>query len=306
MPSPVPSKSSREPAALTQALLRRRPLPRHATDDGKDQRGTIMIIGGERSTPGAVVLAATAALRAGCAKLQIATTSSVAPFLAVAVPEALVVSLPETRRGAIHRRAASLLADRAASADAVVVGPGMIDEDATISLLAAFFNRIGRGPVLVLDAGAVSTLNGSGALLARHEGRLVLTPHAGEMAALLNENKQSVLKNPLAIALAAASAYSAITLLKGSETLIARPDGRAWRYTGGDVGLATSGSGDVLAGVIGGLAARGADATTAALWGVYLHGEAGNVLAARQGRVGFLARELSPELPSLMEKALSR
>ncbi len=265
-----------------------------------------MIIGGERSTPGAVILAATAALRAGSAKLQIATAASVAPFIGVAVPEALVVSLPETRDGAIHRRAAALLAERAASADAVVVGPGMIDEGSTISLLEAFFQRLGRGPVLVLDAGAVSTLNGNGILLAPHEGRLVLTPHAGEMAALLGENKQSVLDNPLAIALAAASAYRSVALLKGAETLIARPDGKAWRYTGGDIGLATSGSGDVLAGIIGGLAARGADATTAALWGVYLHGEAGNVVGARHGQIGFLARELSPELPSLMEKAARR
>ena len=288
---------------MTLALLRRRPLPRHDADAGKEERGTIMVIGGERSTPGAVVLAATAALRAGAAKLQIATASSVAPFLGVAVPEALVVSLAETRQGAIHRRAATELAEKAAQADALVIGPGMVDAAATTAFLEALFERLPRGPVLVLDAGAVSTLNGNGALLARHEGNLVLTPHAGEMAALLGEERESVLRKPLQIARSAAVAYRAVTLLKGAETLIARPDGRAWRYAGGDVGLATSGSGDVLAGIIAGLAARGADATTASLWGVYLHGEAGNVLASRQGRVGFLAREIAPELPRLMEEA---
>lgn len=298
----MPSKRSREPAALTRALLRRRPLPSHETNDGKEDRGTIMVIGGERSTPGAVVLAATATLRAGAAKLQIATAASVAPFLGVAVPEALVVSLPETRRGAIHRRAAAAIADQAARADALVIGPGMVDHAATGKFLTALFERMERGPVLVLDAGAVSTLNGNGSLLTRHEGQLILTPHAGEMAALLGEDRESVLRRPVELALAAAAAYRAVTLLKGSETLIARPDGRAWRYTGGDVGLATSGSGDVLAGIIAGLAARGADATTAALWGVYLHGEAGNALATRTGRIGFLARELAAELPSLMEE----
>jgi len=299
----VPGKRQPAPAALTRALLRRRPLPRHDTNAGKEERGTIMVIGGERSTPGAVVLAATAALRAGAAKLQIATASSVAPFLGVGVPEALVVSLPETRRGAIHRRASADLAEMAGEADAVVVGPGMVDPPATIAFLEALLERMPRGPVLVLDAGAVSTLNGSGAMLARHEGNLVLTPHAGEMAALLGEDKESVLRAPLRIARSAAATYRAVALLKGAETLIALPDGRAWRYAGGDVGLATSGSGDVLAGIIAGLAARGADATTAALWGVFLHGEAGNVLASRQGRVGFLAREIAPELPALMERA---
>src|SRR5688500_12445867 len=98
-----------------------------------------MVIGGERSTPGAVVLAATAALRAGAAKLQIATAESVAPCLGVAVPEALVVSLAESRRGAIHRRAAAELAARAAGADALVVGPGMVDQDATGEFLTALF-----------------------------------------------------------------------------------------------------------------------------------------------------------------------
>ena len=302
----MPSSRTRESAALTRALLRRRPLPAHDANEGKEERGTIMVVGGERSTPGAVVLAATAALRAGAGKLQIATAASVASFLGVAVPEALVTSLAETRKGAIHRRAAAELAERAAKADAVVVGPGMVDSDATIALLGEFFRRMQRGPVLVLDAGAVSTLSGGAGPLAVHEGNLVLTPHAGEMAALLGEHKETVLRKPLEIALAAATAYRAVSLLKGSETIIARPDGRSWRYTGGDVGLATSGSGDVLAGIIAGLAARGADATTASLWGVFLHGEAGRVLASRQGRVGFLARELAAEVPSLMHEAAAR
>lgn len=303
MRSPVPGRKARSAAAVTPRLLRRRPLPRHDSDAGKDERGTILVIGGERSTPGAVVLSATAALRAGAGKLQIATTASVAPFLGVAVPEALVVSLAETRQGAIHERAAGALAARAARADAVVLGPGMVDDAATHGFLTALFDRMERGPVLVLDAGAVSTLNGSAALLARHEGNVILTPHAGEMAALLDTDLANITSRPLELARSAAVEYRAVTLLKGSETFVAGPDGSAWRYAGGDVGLATSGSGDVLAGIIAGLAARGADATTAALWGVFLHGEAGNALAARQGRIGFLARDIAGELPALLERA---
>lgn len=265
-----------------------------------------MVVGGERSTPGAVVLAATAALRAGAAKLQIATAESVAPFLGVTVPEALVISLAETRRGAIHRRAATALAARAADADALVIGPGMVDQAATLEFLTALFERMERGPALVLDAGAVSALNGGGSLISRHEGNLVLTPHSGEMAALLGEDAESIARAPLRYARAAAKRYRAVAALKGADTIVATPDGRAWRYTGGDVGLATSGSGDVLAGIVAGLAARGADAATAALWGVYLHGEAGNALASRQGRIGFLARELAAELPALMERSAKR
>jgi NAD(P)H-hydrate repair Nnr-like enzyme with NAD(P)H-hydrate dehydratase domain len=92
-----------------------------------------------------------------------------------------------------------------------------------------------------------------------------------------------------------------VIALKGATTYVAGPDGEAYRYERGAVGLATSGSGDVLAGLVAGLLARGADALRAAAWGVYLHGEAGNALAAARGRIGYLARELSAEVPWLMD-----
>ena len=104
------------------------------------------------------------------------------------------------------------------------------------------------------------------------------------------------------VALEAAAAYSAIVALKGATTFIATPSGDLYRYEGGDVGLATSGSGDTLAGIVAGLLARGADPLTAAAWGVYLHGEAGNVLAKRVGRIGYLARELLDEIPMLLKR----
>ena len=91
----------------------------------------------------------------------------------------------------------------------------------------------------------------------------------------------------------AAERYDAVALVKGRFSFIAAPDGRAFRFEGGGIGLATSGSGDVLAGIVGGLAARGADPLTATLWGVWLHGEAGRILTRQVGRVGFLARELA-------------
>ena len=105
---------------------------------------------------------------------------------------------------------------------------------------------------------------------------------------------------PLAAARRAAERYGAVALVKGRFSFIAAPDGRAFRFEGGGVGLATSGSGDVLAGIVGGLAARGADPLTATLWGVWLHGEAGRILTERVGRVGFLAREIPDLVPGLL------
>jgi NAD(P)H-hydrate repair Nnr-like enzyme with NAD(P)H-hydrate dehydratase domain len=121
------------------------------------------------------------------------------------------------------------------------------------------------------------------------------------MARLLECEAEEVESDPLAAARRAAKTFGAVTLIKGQYSFIVHPDGRAFRFTGGGVGLATSGSGDALAGIVGGLSARGADPLTAALWGVYLHGEAGRRLAKRIGRIGFLARELLDEVPGLME-----
>jgi NAD(P)H-hydrate repair Nnr-like enzyme with NAD(P)H-hydrate dehydratase domain len=120
------------------------------------------------------------------------------------------------------------------------------------------------------------------------------------MARLLDRDSGEVECDPLAAARRAAERYGAVALIKGQYSHIATPDGRAFRFEGGGIGLATSGSGDTLAGIVGGLAARGADPLTATLWGVWLHGEAGRLLTDTVGRVGFLARELPDLVPRLM------
>jgi ADP-dependent NAD(P)H-hydrate dehydratase len=106
--------------------------------------------------------------------------------------------------------------------------------------------------------------------------------------------------DPLHAARRAAERYNSVALIKGRFSFIVAPDGRAFRFEGGGIGLATSGSGDVLAGVVGGIAARGADPLTATLWGSWLHGQAGRLLAERVGRVGFLAGEIAETVPEAL------
>jgi ADP-dependent NAD(P)H-hydrate dehydratase len=107
---------------------------------------------------------------------------------------------------------------------------------------------------------------------------------------------------PAELALGAAKQFGAVVVLKGSTSWIATPDGSLYRYDGGNVGLATSGSGDTLAGIVAGLSARGAPPLEAVAWGVYLHGSAGRALARRMGALGFLARELLAEIPPLLRR----
>lgn len=270
-------------------------------DASKEDRGRVLVIGGEREIPGAVLLAGLAALRAGAGKLQIATCASASVQLGVAIPEARVIGLEETNAGAIRGSNAPNLLDTVKRSHATLIGPGMTNDRENGLLLAGLLPQIDSATV-VLDAGALSSLADNSALLATSSVQAIVTPHAGEMATLMGIDIAVVEKNPFQVAMDAALTLSVIVALKGPETHIVSPEGDHYRYRSGDVGLATSGSGDILAGAITGLAARGASPIQAAVWGVFLHGEAGNSRAKKSGRVGYLARELLTEIPPLLNR----
>ena len=274
-----------EARALDAELLRAFPLPRLSEEGDKEDRGRALVIGGSAEVPGAAILAGTAALRAGAGKLQIVTDERVAAAIGVAVPEARVI-------------AGSPL-QHVKEAQSVTFGCGMDHGQALDRLLAALLG-CGADVPLVLDAAVLGCLPEVDGETRAWRGGVTLLPHAREMARLLECEAEEVEIDPLAAALRAAIRYNAIALVKGRYSFIAAPDGRAFRFEGGGIGLATSGSGDVLAGLVGGLAARGADALTATLWGVWLHGEAGRLLSEKVGRVGFLAREIAEEVPALL------
>jgi len=297
--------SRRAPRALAvgPALLRRLPLPKPSEDASKDERGRVLVVGGSAQVAGAVRLAGEAALRSGAGKLQLATVASAAAALGMAVPESLVVALPQTRSGEISgSRAHTLLAEHASGVDAMLVGPGMQSARAAHALLAPLVGRLRDDATLILDAAAIDVLRTDETLLAPLDGRAVLTPHAGEMASLLGVAKEAVDAAPAELALGAAGRCGAVVVLKGATSWIATPDGSLYRYDGGNVGLATSGSGDTLAGIVAGLSARGAPPLEAVVWGVWLHGSAGRALARRMGELGFLARELLAEIPPLLRR----
>lgn len=257
------------------------------------------MVGGSVQNPGAVLLAAVGALRAGAGRLQIATARSAQAQLAVAVPEARVLGLPTQRSGELAEGCRRALRRDVEHGDALLLGPGMMDARAARELLRHCLGG-GSSAQLVLDAAALDALDSARA--SSYAGGIVITPHAGEMARLWGCERADVLRAPLSVARAAAEHFGVVVTLKGAETFIVTPDGTAYRNTAGNAGLGTSGSGDALSGVIAGLAARGADAAQAAVWGVYLHARAGDVLAARMGALGFLARELLSEIPGLLAK----
>ena len=295
---------------ITAALLRRWPLPRPDEEGSKEERGRVLVFAGSPEMPGAAVLAGGSALRAGAGTLQIATVASVAPHVAVAVPEARVFALPQTRGGAIDAAGVGAVAEYVGAARAVLVGPGMVDEEATARLTKALLPHLSGDAVLVLDANALNALAARPRLLASLGGRAILTPHATEMSEITGESEDSIKAGPAGCARRAAEKFGAVVALKGRETFVAGPGvERVHVNRAGNVGLATSGSGDTLAGLVAGLAARGADPLRAALWGVHVHALAGERLARRAGTLGYLARELPDEFPvviSLLEARARR
>jgi hydroxyethylthiazole kinase-like uncharacterized protein yjeF len=296
-----------KPVAITPSWLARHALPQPSHGGDKDARGRILVIAGAGEMPGAALLSAVAALRAGAGKLQVATCASAAPLVAAAVPEARVVALPETRAGALAAAARERISRMAEHADAVVVGPGLLESDTTARMLAAWLAELHAIPV-VIDAAALCAFDDDAERVARGDALRIITPHAGEAARLLGCERDDVVARPLERGVEMARRFAAVCVMKGATSYIV--DGPALLGGGGgvasndygNVGLATSGSGDTLSGIIGGLAARGTSPFEAACWGVYLHAAAGDVLARRQGGpLGFLARELLDEIPALMQ-----
>lgn len=314
MPSRRTKGRAKAPAtiAVNDALLHRWPLPIPGTDADKEDRGRVLVIGGSHQMPGAIILAAIAALRAGAGKLTIATAARVAPMVAQAVCESRVIGLAETGSGSFKRAGARSLPD---DCSAVLIGPGMEGDPQNCAFVAAVLER-SRNAKVVLDAGAmdvigelrrgfIETRSTDANDAASFPSALLLTPHAGELAHLSGSEKGQILDHPEAAVLDAARRWNAVVALKGAITFVGAPDGRLWRHDGGNIGLATSGSGDVLSGLIAGLAARGATIEQASSWGVALHACAGNALAARVGTLGYLAREIAGEVPAIMQ-ALTR
>jgi ADP-dependent NAD(P)H-hydrate dehydratase len=295
------SRSRPDPTLVTPEVLRGWPLPEPAGD--KNARGSVLVIGGSTQTLGAVLLAAEAAMRAGAGKLQVATVESLAPFAAVALPEALVRGLPETDGGALGADAADAVRDLAERADAVLIGPGMADTEQTQAFGLRLLPHLTGS--LAVDALGLACITADPGCVHHLTGRVVLTPNPTEIAHALHVGDDEIEADPAGATADLAGRTRAVVGFGGATSWIATPDERIWRDESGNAGLGVSGSGDVRAGITGGLLARGADPAQAAVWAAYVHGRAGERLTSSVGRLGYLARELPAEIPRALAEIAS-
>lgn len=278
-------------------LLREWPLPEPGAVVDREERGTLLVVAGSRETPGAASLAAIAALRAGAGKLVVATAASMSSGFALAHPEARIVGLPETDAGGLAPEGLTRLEALLGQADAVLIGPGLMDAAATRAFARRAVKRTTRA-AFILDALAMELIVD----VRRFERPVLLTPHLAEMARLMGLPVEQIAGDPERHAREAATRWNAVVALKGPSTFVATPDGGCWCHVSTHVGLATSGSSDALAGIVAGLVTRGASLAQAAAWGVALHSRAGRALAERVGPIGYLASELAAEVPRLMQR----
>jgi hydroxyethylthiazole kinase-like uncharacterized protein yjeF len=290
---------------LTPAVLRALPLPAYGAGASKADRGKLLVVAGSRRLPGAALLAARAALRGGCGTVRAAVPAGIATALGVALPELMVLPLPETAAGTLGRAALAALEAQFASVQAAVVGPGLDEHEETAAVVGHLVAAAPRP--LVVDAAALSAFSGAaGAPGGAPPGPRVLTPHDAEMRLLTGrEVPREGEDDPGRERLAKAYARSrGVTLvLKGHQTLVAEPHGALYRCTAGTRGLGVAGSGDALAGLLGGLLAQGLAPGAAAVWAVHLHALAGAAAAAALGPDGLLASDVVERLPGVLRAA---
>lgn len=288
---------------ITQAWVARH-LPDRPSRAHKGTFGRLLVVAGSLEYAGAAILAALGAARSGVGLVGIASAESVTARLTGALPEAILLPLAEEAPGLVAPGGWRRLAQEAGSYDALVVGPGLGRQPATLRRVRNFVSEL-RRPAVV-DADGLNAL-AAGDRWWRASGRpLVLTPHPGEFARLSPGVAPADLVDDDdargSAAHDAAVRWNQVVVLKGAHTVVSSPGGDLYRSTVATPALATAGSGDVLAGIIGALLAGGMDPVEAAACGVGVHGAAGVLAEDRIGRAGVMARDIADLVPAAIHQ----
>jgi hydroxyethylthiazole kinase-like uncharacterized protein yjeF len=269
-------------------------IPTRGRESTKFAAGAVLVCGGSTGLTGAPCLASEAAQRAGAGYITALVPASLNYVFEQRLLEAMSVPLPDIE-GGLQPSAADTILERTQRAGALVLGPGLGRGPATFELARAVAAR--AEIPLLLDADGLNAHAGRLGVLAGRSAPAVLTPHAGELARLLDAESAEIAAHRLASAHRAASEAQAILVLKGDDTIVAAPDGRAGISRGGSPALATAGTGDVLSGVIGAYLSKQMDPFHAACAGVFVHARAGQLAAARIALEGVIARDVIECLP---------
>jgi NAD(P)H-hydrate epimerase len=299
IPKSLVTESSCSVHLLTSSEIKKE-MPVRPADAHKGNFGHVLVIGGSVGKTGASAMAAQAALRVGAGLVTLAIPSSLNPIMEQKLTEVMTAPLPETPVQTLSLTAEKDLLDLAQDKSVVILGPGLSTHPETQELVRKLLDSL-RLPI-VLDADGINALGGHMQQFAQTNTQIVLTPHPGEMGRLLGVTSQKVQGNRLETARAFAQQHHVWLILKGAHTIIADPVGNLFINPTGNEGMATAGTGDVLAGMLGGFISQGLDPLQASKVGVYLHGLAGDLAAGQKGTRSMIAGDLIECIPLAIQK----
>lgn len=266
----------------------------------KGDYGRLLIIAGSVGMTGAAFLASEAALRSGCGLVTLGLPESLNTIAEKKLTEVITKPLPETKEKTLSKKALSEIIALLKNKDAAVIGPGLSQHKQTKALVLSLLPKLDTPAVL--DADALNSLAGKVSVVKKANAPLIMTPHPGEMARLINTKTKDIQKNRKTVALDFAKKYNVTLVLKGHNTVVANPKHKIYVNKTGNPGMATAGSGDVLCGIIGSFLAQGAIPYEAAKQGVYLHGLAGDLAAKKVGEVSLIAGDILAKVPEAIKQ----
>jgi ADP-dependent NAD(P)H-hydrate dehydratase / NAD(P)H-hydrate epimerase len=279
--------------SITSALL-----PERKSFSHKGTWGRVMAVTGSINYMGAAYLSCSGAVRVGAGLTSLAISYSLLPILASKLTEVIFIPLPESSYGILSAEAANILHQQLPQYDVLLMGCGMGTSQAAIDLVyKTLFDREPKHPAVVLDADGINALAHKPEWWKRFTEDAILTPHAGEMARLTGKTITEIQTNRIETARECAARWNKTLVLKGAYSVIAAPDGRVRVSPFANAGLASAGTGDVLAGAAAGFKAQGLSCFDAATCGVYIHGLAGELVKDELGDAGMTASDLLQTLP---------
>jgi len=274
-------------------------LPYRTDDAHKSSVGWVMVIAGSQGMTGAAVMSATAACRAGAGLVKLAMPASLVQIVNATNPAMVCLPMPEHKCGGLSYRATEKLQPEMRTVRAALIGPGMSRQPATANAIRKIVET-SQLP-LVIDADAITAIAGYAGMVSDRKFPTIITPHPGEMSRLLNVDVETLQKDRIGYALQAAKMYNATVVFNGTPAVIASPDGQIVLNVIGSPTLAVAGSGDMLAGIITGLAGQGLSAFDAAVAGCYIGSMAARNISAQMGSIGVITTDIISSIPSAIK-----
>ncbi len=270
-------------------------LPRRPPHVHKGMCGRVLVVAGSTGLTGAAALCARAAMRAGAGVVTLAVPSTLNHIMEVKLTEVMTLPLPDDGGGRLAEEAAETVLESLSSFDVLALGPGLGTAPGTVS---AVRRLVSEAPLpLVLDADGLNGVAGRPSVLEERDGPAVITPHPGELGRLLGVSGAEVQSDRLGSARKAARRFGCHVVLKGANTVIVEPGGRAYFHPLALPELATAGSGDVLTGCLAAMVAQGLEILAAAQCAVMVHGKAAQLASSVVGGVGMIAGDVVSHLP---------